>query len=108
MHHCHSRQLRPKTMLSYEQTLKLFGVWLADTTAVTRVEDIECKYNNAHDFSDGLALVKLNGMCGFINEKGDVVVPLIYDDATDFENGQARVQRYGQWTVIDTSGKPVK
>ena len=31
MHHCHSRQLRPKTMLSYEQTLKLFGVWLADT-----------------------------------------------------------------------------
>ena len=42
------------------------------------------------------------------NEKGDVVVPLIYDDATDFENGQARVQRYGQWTVIGTSGKPVK
>ena len=44
MHHCHSRKLRPKTMLSYEQTLKLFGVWLADTTAVTRVEDIKEKH----------------------------------------------------------------
>ena len=31
-------------MLSYEQTLKLFGVWLADTTAVTRVEDIREKH----------------------------------------------------------------
>ena len=48
MHHCHSRQLRPKTMLSYEQTLKLFGVWLADTTAVTRVEDIREKHIRAY------------------------------------------------------------
>ena len=48
MHHYHSRQLRPKTMLSYEQTLKLFGVWLADTTAVTRVEDIREKHIRAY------------------------------------------------------------
>ena len=48
MHHCHSRQLRAKTMLSYEQTLKLFGVWLADTTTVTRVEDIREKHIRAY------------------------------------------------------------
>ena len=30
MHDCHARGLRPKTMKSYEQTLRLFGVWIAD------------------------------------------------------------------------------
>ena len=35
-------------MLSYEQTLKLFGVWLADTTAVTWVEDIREKHIRAY------------------------------------------------------------
>lgn len=48
MHHCHLRQLRPKTMLAYEQTLKLFGVWLADTVDVTRVEDIREKHIRAY------------------------------------------------------------
>ena len=30
MEECHSRQLRPKTMLSYEHTLRMFSFWLTD------------------------------------------------------------------------------
>ena len=30
MDYCRSKQLRPKTMASYEQTLKLFSRWLKE------------------------------------------------------------------------------
>lgn len=40
MEYCQSKQLRRKTMLSYEQSLKLFAVWLADTQEITQVEKI--------------------------------------------------------------------
>ena len=35
MNDCHARQLRAKTMQSYEQALKLFAVWLNDTVEIT-------------------------------------------------------------------------
>ena len=33
MDYCQSKQLRPKTMASYEQTLKLFARWMDTETA---------------------------------------------------------------------------
>ena len=41
MDDCHSRQLRPKTMQSYEQALRLFSTWLAETHSITQVEVIK-------------------------------------------------------------------
>ena len=41
MGHCQSRQLREKTMLSYEQSLKLFAAWLEVSEGVTQVEQIK-------------------------------------------------------------------
>ncbi|MBQ4580759.1 MAG: tyrosine-type recombinase/integrase [Clostridia bacterium] len=41
MDDCYSRQLRPKTMQSYEQTLKLFAVWLEDRHNIKKIEDIK-------------------------------------------------------------------
>lgn len=38
---CQSRQLREKTMLSYEQSLKLFAVWLQEAEGITQVEHIK-------------------------------------------------------------------
>lgn len=40
MTHCRSRQLRPKTMSSYEQTLALFALWMEQTHSVNQVEAI--------------------------------------------------------------------
>ena len=37
---CHSRQLRPKTLQSYEQAVGLFGKWLEDRYAITQVEEV--------------------------------------------------------------------
>lgn len=44
MKYCHSRQLRPKTMLSYEQTLKLFFAWIEEHEGITQVEAIRDKH----------------------------------------------------------------
>lgn len=40
MEYCHSKQLRPKTLNSYEQTLKLFARWLDEVKHVDTVEKV--------------------------------------------------------------------
>ena len=35
--YCHSRQLRAKTMASYEQSLRLFRRWCSDEPGITTV-----------------------------------------------------------------------
>lgn len=41
MDDCHARQLRPKTMLSYEQSLGMFRVWLEEVHGITRLEGVK-------------------------------------------------------------------
>ena len=41
MDYCLSRQLRPKTMLSYEQANRLFALWLEESEGVKHVEEIK-------------------------------------------------------------------
>ena len=41
MDDCHSRQLRPKTMQSYEQALKLFATWLEENHNISQVEAVK-------------------------------------------------------------------
>ena len=36
MDYCQSKQLRPKTMASYEQTLKLFARWMEEEKRIAR------------------------------------------------------------------------
>lgn len=60
----------------------------------------------------GLLLVELNKKFGFINSKGEVAIPLIYDNAHDFyswqRNGYLTNVRLGNKEgVIDTSGKEI-
>ena len=40
MDYCRSKQLRPRTLLSYEQALKLFAVWLKESEGVQDIEKI--------------------------------------------------------------------
>lgn len=41
MNDCYSRQLRPKTMHSYEQTLRLFYSWFSEKYSKDQVEDVK-------------------------------------------------------------------
>ena len=61
------------------------------------------------DFSEGLARVGVFGRgYGFINKKGKLVIPAIYENADDFKNGTAIVKRNGERYYIDKTGKETK
>lgn len=59
------------------------------------VDDIHC----------GLSLVGKGDKKGFVNQKGDLVVPLVYEDAMGFCEGLAAVRKAGKWGFVDSTGK---
>lgn len=56
-----------------------------------------CIWNDVAPFSEGLARVRdNNGLYGFINKKGEIVIPCIYEDAASFNDGYAKVTILGE------------
>lgn len=53
---------------------------------------IDCKYDDADIFSEGLAPVKLGNNWGYIDKTGKEVVPCRYEDASNFSEGLAGVK----------------
>jgi hypothetical protein len=74
---------------------------------------ISCKYEEAKDFSEGLAAVLLSHIYqssdywGFIDKTGQVVIPFIFDGAKSFSEGLAAVKFKGNWGFIDKTGKEI-
>lgn len=45
---------------------------------------------------------------GYKDQKGDIVIPAVYDIAYPFGYaGLAKVRKYGKWGVVDQTGKEV-
>lgn len=67
---------------------------------------IEPKFDDARDFSEGLAAANLNGKWGYINQKGSLVIPHIFQICGDFSEGKAVVRDFDNKTkVIDPKGR---
>lgn len=45
---------------------------------------IKARYDAVEDFSCGLSCVENGGLFGFINESGDLVIPIIYESASSY------------------------
>lgn len=69
--------------------------------------DIALVYDDAKDFSCGLAAVKSGGKWGYINSDGIKKIPMSYSDCRAFKNSLAVVSRDGKWGIIDTTGETV-
>ncbi len=70
------------------------------------------QYGKIWPFHDGLALFKQqggnnDGCYGYINKKGAVVIPAIYEKASDFCNGFALVEKGSEAWYINKKGKNV-
>jgi hypothetical protein len=72
------------------------------------------KYEKLGSFSEGLAAVMRDGKWGYINIKGEEVIPCRYSMCEAFHEGLAAVQKYSEegfldteWGYIDTEGKEV-
>ncbi len=75
-------------------------------------------YEFALPFSEGLAAVcqgcqkeamgehyrMAGGKWGFVNHKGEIAIPLQYDEAETFEANKAKVRKGSEWFVIDKKG----
>ena len=58
--------------------------------------------------TNSLFLAKENGKYGYVNNKGEVVVEYLYDDATEQnEEGFAGIKKDGKWGSIDINGNVV-
>ena len=69
---------------------------------------VEPKYKDANIFYEGLAAVGDGKKYGFINIKGDTVIPLIFDDIfLGFSKGLSDVTRNDSCGYIDKKGKTV-
>jgi len=65
-------------------------------------------FKGAGCFQEGLACVRDdNRKYGFINTKGNLVIPYLFDDALGFSEGLACVKIDGLWGYINRSGKIV-
>lgn len=105
----------------------LFGIgiyWLIDKrgdevidlTEMTEKESAEAirhlakeigKYDYIGDFHEGMASVHRDNKAGFINVKGEEVIPCIYDDVCGFSEGYAAVRKNDLWGYINTKGEEV-
>ncbi|MDR0954646.1 MAG: WG repeat-containing protein [Rikenellaceae bacterium] len=69
--------------------------------------EIEPQFDNAFNFSEGLARVKINDKYGYIDQAGREVIAPKYDEARGFSEGLALVIINGKWGYIDKTGRKV-
>ena len=61
-----------------------------------KVATLNYNYDIVGKFHEGLAIVSKDSKWGFIDEKGNLVIPNIYDEAYDLIDGLAIVSKDGQ------------
>ncbi|MDR1854470.1 MAG: WG repeat-containing protein [Azoarcus sp.] len=65
------------------------------------------RYDDAEKFgNNGLAKVGKDGKWGFVNLKGEEVIPLLFEEAGDFDYGLVAVKSNGQWGYFNAQGQP--
>jgi len=69
---------------------------------------IKRNFLSAREFKDGLLAVKVSNSWGFLNNKGELVVPTIYKYITDFDGGYAVARKKEGFFIIDKTGKEQK
>lgn len=57
-----------------------------------------------HSYREGRARVSLDGLWGFADPSGEVVIPIQYDSVTDFSLGTAQVEREGKVGLVRPDG----
>lgn len=62
-------------------------------------------FDNARDFSEGLAAVKTGNKWGYVTLSGTIEIPPIFEDAASFSGGLARVRLNNAYGFIAANGK---
>lgn len=65
------------------------------------------KYDDATNFTKGLARVEISGKYGFINENGNEITPIKYDYNLSFHEGLCCVKFNGKYGFINSNGNEI-
>jgi hypothetical protein len=68
---------------------------------------IKPEYDSVNVFREGRALVYKNGFCGFIDEKGKIIIPIKYFRCKDFFNEKASVVYSSNNIYFNLKGKNI-
>jgi len=63
--------------------------------------------NDLMYFEDGLAVVKKGEKYGYVNLDGEIVIPILYDEAKDCSNGKCEVRKDERWMILDKYGQEI-
>lgn len=61
---------------------------------------IDCQYEDARQFQEGLAPVKADGKWGYINAAGEMVITPVFEDAYPFNEAGTAPVKDGDWLLI--------
>lgn len=96
-------------------SLKENRIWVKKNSLYGYIDDnakevIPLIYQEANNFSNGLARVKKDGKYGFIDMAGKVAINFQFDDAYDFSNNQVQATfgddgKTPKWFTVDKTGK---
>jgi hypothetical protein len=65
------------------------------------------QFDGAQRFSQTLAAVRVGAYWGFIDNAGQVAIPVIFDDALGFSEGLAAIKTGGKVGFVNKSGEMV-
>jgi hypothetical protein len=65
------------------------------------------QFDNAKDFSEGLAAVAIGSQWGYLDQLGQIVIPPQYDLAFSFSDGLAKIKMGNFFGYIDKTGRIV-
>jgi hypothetical protein len=69
---------------------------------------IEPQFDEAGNFSEGLARVMIGDRWGYIDQEGNFVIDPMWTRAFDFTGGKAEVSDYNGSFFIDKTGKVIQ
>lgn len=62
------------------------------------------RFEDAKNFSEGLAVVELKGKWGYVNKKDEISIPCEFEYANNFSEGLGSVKKAGKYGFIDKTG----
>ena len=65
------------------------------------------RFDSIAPYSEGLMMVRLNDLYGFVDTIGQVIICLLFDDARSFSENRAAVKLNGKWGFINKTGETI-
>lgn len=70
---------------------------------------LPCENEQVSNPHEGLVAVKHNGKCGYVDYEGNIIMPFVWEDTDDFNNGIARIKdENGDYCLISIDSRRVK